>query len=171
VVLAAAVGYGVVRWQRKSHRLADRTTEAKRALAMPVALDVLSACLAIGASHEVALRAVGTGVAGALGDDLRTVSRAMAAGADAAEAWSLIDAADLQSLGAILTRTRTTGAPVTPLLVLLADQQRQRARAVAMDSARALGVRVAGPLGLCFLPAFLVVAVVPLIVSLLPFQL
>jgi pilus assembly protein TadC len=151
--------------------LVDSVAEAKRTLAMPVALDVLSACFMIGASQEVALNAVGTGMAGTLGEDLRTVSRAMAAGADAAEAWSLVEAPDLQSLGAILTRTRNTGAPVTPLLVLLADQQRQRAKAVAMDSARALGVRVAGPLGLCFLPAFLVVAVVPLIVSLLPIQL
>ncbi|MFL6287470.1 MAG: type II secretion system F family protein, partial [Actinomycetes bacterium] len=147
-----------------------RDSETQRALAMPVALDVLSACFSVGASQQRALLAVAEGMPGTLGNDLGTVAGAMSVGADSAEAWSLLEASDLQALGAILTRVDSTGAPVTPLLTLLADQHRQRARAVAMDAARALGVRVAGPLGLCFLPAFVLVAVVPLVVSLLPFD-
>ena len=171
VVLSAVTGYAVWRWRRRLQHRADRESETQRALAMPVALDVLSACFAIGASQERALYAVAQGMPGTLGDDLSSVASAMSVGADSAEAWSLLEASDLQALAAILTRVDSTGAPVTPLLTLLANQHRQRARAVAMDAARALGVRVAGPLGLCFLPAFVLVAVVPLVLSLLPFKL
>ena len=37
---------------------------------------------------------------------------------------------------------------------------------VAMDAARTLGVRSTGPLGLCLLPAFVLIAIVPLVLSL-----
>jgi hypothetical protein len=57
------------------------------------------------------------------------------------------------------------------MLSMLAEQHRQQARLVALDAARTLGVRATGPLGLCFLPAFVLVAVVPLVVSLLPWGL
>jgi pilus assembly protein TadC len=170
LVLSVVAGYAVLRWTRGLDHRIDREDETQRALSIPVALDVLAACFAVGASQERALHAVASGMTGSLGADLGVVAGAMRVGADAAEAWSLVEASDLQAWGAILTRVDTTGAPVTPLLTLLADQHRQRARAVAMDAARALGVRVAGPLGLCFLPAFVLVAVVPLILSLLPFH-
>jgi pilus assembly protein TadC len=170
LILSGAAAFAVLRWQRGLDRRLERQDSTQRALGMPVAMDVLSACFAIGASQERALEAVAWGMRGSLGDDLGVVSAAMRLGADAAEAWSLVEASDLQALSAILTRVEATGAPVTPLLTLLADQHRQRAKAAAMDAARALGVRVAGPLGLCFLPAFVLVAVVPLVLSLLPFQ-
>jgi hypothetical protein len=49
---------------------------------------------------------------------------------------------------------------------MLAAQHREVARLVAMDAARTLGVRSTGPLGLCFLPAFVLIAIVPLVLSL-----
>ncbi len=168
VLMGAALAVGLHRWMAQQGSRDDRTRLARRALALPVALDVLAACFTVGASQHQSLDAVATSVGGSLGDDLRVVSRALRVGADASEAWGLIDAPDLVALGAILSRAEVSGAPVTPLLALLADQQRQRARGVAMDGARALGVRVTGPLGLCFLPAFILIAVVPLVVSLLP---
>ena len=36
----------------------------------------------------------------------------------------------------------------------------------ALAQARALGVRSAGPLGLCFLPAFVLIGIVPLVIGL-----
>ena len=66
----------------------------------------------------------------------------------------------------MLSRAHLTGAPVAPQLWMLADQHRQVARLVATDAARTLGVRSTGPLGLCFLPAFVLIAIVPLVLSL-----
>jgi len=170
-LMAAALSIGLYRWMSKQGSRDDRARLARRALALPVALDVLAACFTVGASQQQGLDAVATSIGGSLGDDLQVVSRALRVGADTAEAWALIDAPDLLPLGAILSRAETSGAPVTPLLALLADQQRQRARGVAIDAARALGVRVTGPLGLCFLPAFVLIAIVPLVISLLPMSL
>jgi Flp pilus assembly protein TadB len=171
LLMGVALAFGLHQWMTKHGSRDDRARLAKRSLALPVALDVLAACFTVGAAQQQGLDAVATSIGGSLGDDLRVVSRALGAGAEAHEAWTLIDAPDLLALGAILSRAETSGAPVTPLLALLADQQRQRARGVAMDAARALGVRVTGPLGLCFLPAFILVAVVPLVISLLPMSL
>lgn len=170
LVLALAVGVGLYRWRAGAESPHDRGLQVQRALSLPVALDILAACFAVGANQRDALDAVARSVGGTLEGDLRVVSGAMHVGADVREAWSLIDAPDLQALSAVLARAEVTGAPVTPLLAVLADQHRQRARMVAMDAARALGVRVAGPLGLCFLPAFVAVAVIPLVISLLPFS-
>ncbi|HEX5018792.1 MAG TPA: type II secretion system F family protein [Actinomycetes bacterium] len=170
-LVGAALGYGLHRWRQNSRSRQDDEETTRRTLALPITLDLLSACLSTGSPPADGLRAVGSCVGGALGEDLLTVAAAMHSGADAAEAWSLVDAADLQALAAILSRAQVSGASPSPLLVLLADQHRQRARAVAMDAARSLGVRVTGPLGLCFLPAFVVIAVVPLVIAVLPFQL
>jgi Flp pilus assembly protein TadB len=168
IVLGCAVAGVVYQWRSRSSTRLERAVETRRALSLPIALDVLGACLSVGAEQQQALDAVASSIGGSLQDELHTVAGAMRVGADVTEAWSLIDAPDLHALAAVLGRADVTGAPVTPLLALLADQHRQRARAVAMDAARALGVRVAGPLGLCFLPAFVLIAVVPLVISLLP---
>jgi Flp pilus assembly protein TadB len=168
LVLAATVAVVVYRWRGRSSTRLERLAETRRALSLPIALDILGACLTVGAEQRQALEAVASSIGGSLQQELQTVAGAMRVGADVTEAWSLVDAPDLYALAAVLGRADVTGAPVTPLLALLADQHRQRARAVAMDAARALGVRVAGPLGLCFLPAFVLIAVVPLVISLLP---
>ena len=170
-LLGAAAGYGTFRWQQSLGSEPARLDQTRRALAMPVALDLLAACLAVGASQHEALRSVATAMPGSLRSDLCTVAGAMRIGADAAEAWSLVEAPDLRPLQSVLTRVDTSGAPIAPLLAVLAEQQRQQARSTALDASRALGVRLAGPLGLCFLPAFVLIAVVPLVVSLLPFHL
>lgn len=146
----------------------DAQRAARRALELPVAVDLLASCLLVGTTPDRALHEVAVAVGGSLADDLETVATAMQGGAAADQAWSLVDAADLQSVASLLRRTSTTGAAVAPMLSMLAEQHRQQARLVALDAARTLGVRATGPLGLCFLPAFVLVAVVPLVVSLLP---
>jgi len=59
-----------------------------------------------------------------------------------------------------------TGAPVAVLLRSSADELRRRRRRAAALAAARLGVRVVAPLGLCTLPAFAALAVVPVLVSL-----
>ena len=49
----------------------------------------------------------------------------------------------------------------------LAGDLARRARADAEDRARAVGVKAALPLGLCLLPAFVLVGIVPLVAALL----
>ncbi|MEO8106433.1 MAG: type II secretion system F family protein [Actinomycetes bacterium] len=167
LVAGGAMAYAVHRQTRRSLTQPQRAQAARRALELPIAVEVLAACLAIGATQEQALRAVATCLGGTLAADFDRVAGALGVGADVSEAWSLVPASDVRSLASMLSRAHLTGAPVAPQLWMLADQHRQVARGVAMDAARTLGVRSTGPLGLCFLPAFVLIAVVPLVLSLL----
>ncbi|MGH1547740.1 type II secretion system F family protein [Leifsonia poae] len=67
----------------------------------------------------------------------------------------------------ILALAASAGAPAAELLTASARQQRRAARAEARQSAATLGVRLMMPLGVCVLPSFLLLAVAPLVLSLL----
>lgn len=166
MVLAMSAAYLLHRRTRSAAAEPQRAASARRALELPIAVEVLASCLSIGATQEQALDAVAHGLGGSLAVDFSRAAGALRVGADVAEAWSLVPSADLRSLASVLSRAHITGAPVAPQLWMLADQHRQQARLVAMDAARTLGVRSTGPLGLCFLPAFVLVAIVPLVLSL-----
>lgn len=53
------------------------------------------------------------------------------------------------------------------LLRVEANERRREARARAAEGAQALSVRLMIPLGLCVLPAFLALTVVPLVLTVL----
>ncbi len=89
-------------------------------------------------------------------------------GLDPGEVWRLVTAdADLAPLGRALGRAHETGAPVVAAVERLAEELARSARADVEDRARAVGVRAAAPLGLCLLPAFLLVGIVPVVAGLL----
>jgi len=167
VLLAIALAVVVHRHSGRALTRPQRALAARRALELPMAVEVLASCLAVGATQQRALRTVADGLGGTLAADFSRVSGALGVGADVSEAWGLVSAPDLRSLASLLGRAHITGAPVVPQLWMLADQHRQHARVVAMDAARTLGVRSTGPLGLCFLPAFVLVAIAPLVLSIL----
>lgn len=81
---------------------------------------------------------------------------------------SLRSKAPADHLREALTFVATTGAPSAAVLLAEAAQLRRRRSREAERRAAALGVRLVVPLGLCALPAFLVLTVVPLLLSLLP---
>jgi Flp pilus assembly protein TadB len=70
-----------------------------------------------------------------------------------------------QRFGRAVDRAVSRGAPLAEVLVGLADDERERARWVAEEAVRRVGVRAVGPLAACFLPAFVLVGVVPVVVG------
>jgi hypothetical protein len=88
-------------------------------------------------------------------------------GAEPVGVWCEVAAGPgpLAPLGRTMARSLQTGAPMADGLALLAADLRRRRRAVTEQRARSVGVRAAAPLGLCFLPAFVLVGVVPAVVS------
>ncbi|MYW04674.1 type II secretion protein F, partial [Streptomyces sp. SID3343] len=58
------------------------------------------------------------------------------------------------------------GAPAAQAVARAADEQRAAQRRTATAAARRVGVRATVPLGLCFLPAFLLIGVVPIVIGL-----
>ena len=70
-------------------------------------------------------------------------------------------------IGDVLELSRTAGVPAVELLRAAAAQERQAARTDGRLRAAALGSRLLLPLGVCTLPAFLLLGVAPLMISVL----
>jgi hypothetical protein len=71
------------------------------------------------------------------------------------------------ALGRALARSHATGVPVADAMRHLAQDLREDADLEAHAYARTIEVRAAVPLGVCFLPAFVLLGVVPLVAGVL----
>ena len=143
--------------------------ERVRALAdLPIAADLFAAATRAGAPPERAALAVGTALGGPVGDRLVLVGAALRRGRPADEAWQHV--ADLPGgprLASVATRSAERGSALSRALEQQAVDLRSARAAAAEAAARRAGVLVVLPLGLCFLPAFLLAGVVPLVVAVL----
>jgi pilus assembly protein TadC len=83
--------------------------------------------------------------------------------------WSgeLCDDDVLAPLVRTLTRAERSGSSVVDAVEQLAEQLEREAGAAAEDAARRVGVAAAVPLGVCLLPAFLLIGIVPTVAGLL----
>ena len=130
-----------------------------------VLLDLLDAAIASGASLPRAVGAVGDCAGGADGEALRRASSALVMGAHWPGAWAGAPPR-LDPVIAGLAPTWVTGSAPGPALRAAADQLRRERRDAAREAAARLGVHLVLPLGLCFLPAFVLIGLVPVLVSL-----
>lgn len=131
---------------------------------LPLAADLLAAVLAAGAPPTAAAAAVGRAVGGPLGEQLDRVARAGNLGAAPASAWAhVLDDPVTASLARPIVRAAERGAPAAAAAARVGAQLRQEARDRAAAAAEVVAVRGVGPLGLCFLPAFVLLGVVPLV--------
>jgi len=69
------------------------------------------------------------------------------------------------TVDAVLELSRSAGVPATELLRAEAEESRREASARALEAASVLAVRLMLPLGLCILPAFMLVGVAPLLLA------
>lgn len=69
------------------------------------------------------------------------------------------------AFGRAVARAVDGGAPLAEALERIAQDQRARHRADAMAAAARVGVHAVGPLALCFLPAFVLIGVLPLVLA------
>ena len=127
-------------------------------------LELVAAAFAAGAPVPRALSTVADALPGPVGDALRRAAGALALGSGWAEAWAGAPPA-ARAVGDALEATATTGASPVPLLHAAAGAARRRRRAAGRAAAGRVGVWLVLPLGLCFLPAFLLLGVVPVVLS------
>ena len=146
----------------------DEDQEAQVAKDLPLALDLLAACLAGGAITLDAVLAVASALGGPCGDRLGQVAGRLAVGSPAAEAWRCLGSGrgPAGAAARAMSRAAVGGAPVAGAVQRVADDARRESRAAAERRARRAGVLAVGPLGLCFLPAFLLIGVVPAVIGL-----
>ncbi len=127
----------------------------------------MAACLAAGAAPGEAAGAVGRCLGGPLGAALIRAQAELRLGGDPAECWERFGRLPAaREMGRCLARASTTGsAPVAEMSRLAADHRAAHARS-ALARARRAAVLATAPLGVCFLPAFLLVGVAPVVIGL-----
>jgi Flp pilus assembly protein TadB len=135
---------------------------------LPHVVGLLADALRSGQPPDAALAVVAGALPGPAAARLADLVPRLRLGVDPMQAWADL-AADpaLGPLGRALARAHRTGTPVVPAVDRLADELSRSARAEVEDRARAVGVKAAVPLGLCLLPAFVLVGIVPVVAGLL----
>ena len=128
-------------------------------------LELLAAQLRAGLAP---LAALGTLAEALNSRPLHTVCQRLQMGSSWGSAWSGSAAGTFGELRDALAPAYTGGAPSTALLLSLADAHRLSERRASERAAGKLSVALVVPLGLCSLPAFICLGIVPIIISLLP---
>lgn len=146
--------------------LGGQHTSPGQHLANAAAMDLLSASIRMGLPVSAALRAVAP-IAGAVAPQLMLVARSVELGADTITSWSPVAAtAGWSGVGRLAGRSAQSGASLAQGIADIATQQRTAAGDAAEAAAERAGVLIAGPLALCFLPAFVVLGLVPAVIGL-----
>lgn len=135
---------------------------------LPDALDLLASCLDSGLPLSRAVEVVAEVSPRATGARLAVVSSALAAGRAGHEAWALIvDDAAWGGVAAEVAAAERRGTALSGLLRAHAADARQDVSDEVVKRARTVGVRSVLPLMVCFLPAFVLVGVVPIVAGLI----
>lgn len=166
----AAVAAGYAAWWVIGHTESPAERRIRRQVRsdLPHLVDLLAAALRGGATPGQGVRMACGALPGPAAERLAGVTGRLDLGVDPAQVWaSLAVDAELAPLGRALARSHRTGAAVVPTIEQLADELGQSATADIEEQARAVGVRAALPLGLCLLPSFLLLGIVPLVVGML----
>jgi pilus assembly protein TadC len=166
--LAAAAGTARLAAVLPSRAAAERDRAC--AAAVPLLADLVAACVSAGATIDAALDAATAATDGPLADDVRTASNTARLGVPARAAWAPLLAperpAPVRALARAVVRSAESGAAPAALLRTVADDARAAARTAGEVAARRAAVAAVLPLGLCFLPAFVLLGIVPLVAGL-----
>ena len=172
VLIAPRTAHARMRSGRRVGATASRPPAADDPLAVAATLDVFAACLRSGMAVSAAASAVAGSAPRPLAVVLRRAADLLALGADAGRAWAVLDdtdAAGAPHVRAFLRMARRSAASGAALAQGVEDLG-TALRADAADAARARAERasvlIAGPLGLCYLPAFFCLGIVPVVAGL-----
>lgn len=142
---------------------------AAEAISVPLLLELLGTALDSGLAVQSALRAVAEVAGQRLRKSLLQVVAGLEIGASWQDSWAgNLDHEDLVQIHDALSFGALTGASAAPLLYAQAQHFRTDAARKGQKRAAALGVKLVLPLGLCSLPAFIALGVVPVVMAMIP---
>jgi pilus assembly protein TadC len=168
VAFGAAAGFGAYRLLGRREPARQRRERLAAAADLPLGTDLLAAALRAGAPVDRAAAEVAEALGGPLGERLGRTARSLRLGAEPAEAWSHIAGVDgAARLVAAAIRSSSSGGALAGALARLSDDLRAERSVAAEARAQKANVLIVLPLGLCFLPAFLLAGLVPVVISIL----
>ncbi|WP_055710360.1 type II secretion system F family protein, partial [Streptomyces puniciscabiei] len=165
------LGAGLVLWWWRGRQLAAGRAEpvdtAAATRQLPLAADLLAACIAAGAGPVIAAQAVGEALDGPVGQALARGAAEVRLGGEPADAWrGLAELPGAAALARLLERADESGLPAAEPAARLASDARAQWARTATARARRAAVLISAPVGLCFLPAFIAVGVLPVVIGL-----
>jgi pilus assembly protein TadC len=161
--VVAAAGVLALGW------VEPRSTRRRRQqliMEVPQALELMAACLGAGLPARTACAAVVRTFDGPVADDLGHVLAQLELGVGDVVAWrALHDHPQLGLAAADLARSVESGTSMVEGLRHHAAAARELRRSELQVQARAVGVRSVLPLMTCFIPSFMLLGIVPAVVS------
>lgn len=161
--VGALLAAATLRWMPLLGSGAAQARALEQRLALPIALDVLSLCLDAGVSWDRGVRLAADCCTGELEQDLRTAAGRLAMGAAPQEVWS--GSRTLEEIGIVVERSFRSGAAVSVLLRQYADGERASERLRRIEASRRLGTTILMPVSFLGYPGFVVLALIPTLVS------
>ncbi len=152
-------------WQVSKRRVRARRGRDPAHVEVPEALELLALAMSGGADLHGALRQVARAIGGEQGRELASVAAGLAWGLDDAVVWDLVPPRWEPARRAVQL-AGTAGVPPAGLLRDAAADLRRDALARVETATARLSVRLVVPLGLAFLPAFVLTTVVPVVLAL-----
>ena len=161
---------GEARWLGKRRDVDDP-------FAVAAGLDLFAVCLRAGLTVPAAALAVAQTAPAVLAEPLTATAELLELGAEPERAWSTplgdlsarrksSDTDYFEQLSMLARRSARAGSALSAQIGELAAETRRRAHDDAHARAERAGVLVSGPLGLCFLPAFVCLGIVPVVIGL-----
>jgi pilus assembly protein TadC len=155
-------------WIERSEPASARRRREAAERELPSLVQLLAGALESGCDVSQALRLVCRALPGPASELVGVVPDRLSLGVPPEVAWRpVLGDPGLEPLGRTMVRAHRSGAAVSHEVARLADDLERRERRRVEERARAVGVKAAVPLGLCLLPSFLLIGVVPLVVGLL----
>lgn len=148
-------------------RLRRRPVRGRPDPSLPLVLDLVAAVLRAGRPLSDAVMQAAPAADPATAESLERVAALLGLGADPEQAWSVV-ARDgpLAGLAAVAVRSASSGIRLAGAFERLAGELRSERLAWAAARANRAGVLALAPLAACFLPSFVCLGVVPVVVGL-----
>lgn len=168
IVMSAVLLVIAVAWSVEPFMPGNKKDDAQ--MRLPLMDQAMVADLAVAAvSSGCSIPALLTSLDSALSEEeeescLKYAAKSLAMGGTWQEAWQDVPSR-FRPLRDALEPAWVDGAAATPLLERTAAGLRAARVRRARESAAKLGAKLVLPLGLCFLPAFILLGVVPIVVS------
>jgi Flp pilus assembly protein TadB len=168
VPVGAAAGVATWVWIGRSEPTPARRRRQAGARDLPALVHLLATALESGCGVGPGVQLVCDALPGPASRLLGNVPARLALGVPPEAAWQpVLEDPQLAPLGRAMVRAHRSGSSVTHEVARLADELDRRTQTSVEERARAVGVKAAVPLGVCLLPSFLLIGVVPLVVGLL----